>query len=110
MRRTRNRRACMIRCINVNEAREVCNDRSGWRSVVSAYPYGKKPRVYVCMILSIVALSRYFKAAGTAQMRHRVSGNGQLKEPARFSVSRSLTLREGLFEDLPCHQKKALSR
>ena len=42
-RSTRNRRACMIRCINVDEARGVCKDRSRWwRSVVSAYPDGKK--------------------------------------------------------------------
>ena len=34
------RRACMIRCMNV-EARGACKDRSRWRSVVS-YPYGKK--------------------------------------------------------------------
>ena len=42
VRSTRNRRACMIRCMNVDEARGVCKDRSRWRSVVSAYPHGKK--------------------------------------------------------------------
>ena len=35
---TRNRRACMTRCINVDEAKGVCKDRSRCRSVVSAYP------------------------------------------------------------------------
>ena len=40
VRSTRNRRACMIRCMNVVEARGVCKDRSRWRSVVSAYPHG----------------------------------------------------------------------
>ena len=37
---TRNWRVCM----NVNEARGACNanDRSRWRSVVSAYAHGKK--------------------------------------------------------------------
>ena len=35
---TRNWRACM----NVDDARGVCKDRSWWRFVVSAYPHGKK--------------------------------------------------------------------
>ena len=39
---TRNRRACIITCMNVDEAGGVCKDRSRWRSVVSAYPRGKK--------------------------------------------------------------------
>lgn len=39
---TRNRRACMKRLMNVEEAKEVCKDRSKWKSVVSAYPCGKK--------------------------------------------------------------------
>ena len=38
VRSTRNRRVCMIRCMNVDEARGVCKDRSRWHSVVSAYP------------------------------------------------------------------------
>ena len=42
VRSTRNRRACMIRCTNVDEARGVCKDRSRWRCVVSTYPHGKK--------------------------------------------------------------------
>ena len=42
VRSTRNRRACMIRCMNVDEARQVCKHRIRWRSVVSAYPHGKK--------------------------------------------------------------------
>ena len=33
-----NRRECMTRCMDVDEAREVCQDRSVWRSIVSAYP------------------------------------------------------------------------
>ena len=39
---TRNRRACMTRCMNVDEAKGVCKDRSRWRSGVSAYSHGKK--------------------------------------------------------------------
>ena len=39
---TRNQPMCMIRCMNVDEARGVCKDRSRWRSVVFAYPHGKK--------------------------------------------------------------------
>ena len=39
---TLNRRACMKRLMNVEEARGVCQDRSKWNDVVSAYPYGKK--------------------------------------------------------------------
>ena len=46
---TRNRRACMIRCMNVDEARGVCKDRSRWRSVVSAcFPPWEKG-VRLCM-------------------------------------------------------------
>ena len=32
----------MIRCMNVDEVRGVCKDRSRWRSVISAYPHGKR--------------------------------------------------------------------
>ena len=39
---THNRRACMIRCMNVDEARGVCKDLNRWPSVVSAYPHGKR--------------------------------------------------------------------
>lgn len=42
VRSTRNRRVCMTRCMDVEEAKEVCKDRSDWRAVVSAYPHGKK--------------------------------------------------------------------
>ena len=42
VRSTRNWRACMIRCINVDEARGVRKDRSTWCSVVSGYPMGKR--------------------------------------------------------------------
>ncbi|XP_049870886.1 uncharacterized protein LOC126370141 [Pectinophora gossypiella] len=41
IRSTLNRRACMKRLMNVEEAREVCQDRSKWNSIVSAYPGGK---------------------------------------------------------------------
>ncbi|CAG9109123.1 unnamed protein product [Plutella xylostella] len=37
---TRNRRACMRRCMNVEEAKEVCQNRAQWKSVISAYPSG----------------------------------------------------------------------
>ena len=39
---TRNRRACMKRLMNVEEAKEVCLNRSIWRSIVSAYPNGRQ--------------------------------------------------------------------
>ncbi|KAJ2951368.1 hypothetical protein O0L34_g13509 [Tuta absoluta] len=39
---TLNRRACMKRLMNVEEAKEVCQDRSKWKEVVSAYPSGKE--------------------------------------------------------------------
>ena len=44
VRYTRNRCACMIRCMNVDDARVgiYAKDRSRWRSVVSAYTHGKK--------------------------------------------------------------------
>ena len=35
---TRNRWRCMRTCASFEEAREVCKDRSVWRSVLSAYP------------------------------------------------------------------------
>ena len=37
----------MIRCMNVDEAREVCKDRSRWHSIAYAYPW-----VYVCRYIS----------------------------------------------------------
>ena len=52
----------MIRCMNVDEARGVCKDRSRWLSVVSvwlsAYLYGKKAwvYVYVCILTSNLLL------------------------------------------------------
>ena len=44
-------RACITRCMNVDEAKGVFKNRSRWRSVVSAYPHGKKASefMYVCM-------------------------------------------------------------
>ncbi|KAI5642761.1 hypothetical protein NE865_05287 [Phthorimaea operculella] len=39
---TLNRRACMKKMMNVEEAKEVCQDRSKWKDVVSAYPSGKE--------------------------------------------------------------------
>ena len=48
---TRNRRACMTRCMDVNEAKGVCKDRSRWSSVISAYSHGKKACVYVLYVL-----------------------------------------------------------
>ena len=52
VRNTRNQRACMIRCMNVEEARGVCKDRSRWCSVVSVYPHGKKALVYNVLCIS----------------------------------------------------------
>ena len=49
VRSIRNRRACKIRCMNVDEAKGVRKDRSRWHSVVSAHPHGKKVLVYVCI-------------------------------------------------------------
>ena len=44
-----NRRACMSRCMNVDEAKRVCKDRSRWSSVISAYSHGKRREfMYVC--------------------------------------------------------------
>lgn len=42
VRSDKNRRACMNRLMDMNEAKEVCKDRSRWRSIVSAYPHGKQ--------------------------------------------------------------------
>jgi len=36
-----NRRECVTRCMNVNEARSLRQDRVVWRSVLSAYPCGE---------------------------------------------------------------------
>ena len=48
---TRNRRACMKTIMKVEEAKGVCQDRSKWKDVVSAYPNAKKAYVYVYVIL-----------------------------------------------------------
>ena len=34
--------ACFTRCMNVNEAKRVCNNRTWWFYFVSVYPLGKK--------------------------------------------------------------------
>ena len=44
VRSTRDRRTCM----NVDEAKGVCKDRSRWRSVLSAYPQREKG-ISLCM-------------------------------------------------------------
>ena len=44
------KRACMIRCMNVDEARGVCKDRSRWRSVVLPTAMGKgRKSMHVCI-------------------------------------------------------------
>lgn len=49
---TRNRRLGMYitRCMDLEEAREVCQKRPRCRSIVSAYCSGIKALVYLCMI------------------------------------------------------------
>jgi hypothetical protein len=42
VRSTLNRRACMRNVMKVSEAKVVCQDRSKWKSVISAYPSGKQ--------------------------------------------------------------------
>ena len=54
VRSTRNRHECVITCMNEDEARGVCKDRSKWLSVVSAYPHGAKVWIYVCMHACLV--------------------------------------------------------
>ena len=40
----------MIRCMNVNETRGLCKDRSRWCLLVSAYPIGQRREfIYLCM-------------------------------------------------------------
>jgi predicted secreted protein len=39
---TRNWRACMRNLMTVEEAKGVCEDRSRWKEVISAYPKGKR--------------------------------------------------------------------
>ncbi|GBP21257.1 hypothetical protein EVAR_84384_1 [Eumeta japonica] len=39
---TGNRRVCMKRLMDVNKVREIYKDRSMWKSIVSAYYFGKK--------------------------------------------------------------------
>ena len=41
MRSTSNWHACMVRCMNVDEAKSVYKARSRWLSVVSNYPHGE---------------------------------------------------------------------
>jgi hypothetical protein len=35
--------------MTVEEAKDVCKDRSKWKEVISAYPKGKRASHYVCM-------------------------------------------------------------
>jgi hypothetical protein len=42
VRSTRSRRACMKNLMTVEEAKDVCKDRSKWKEVISAYPKGKR--------------------------------------------------------------------
>ena len=57
----------LIRCMNVDEARGVCKDRSRWRSVVTAYPRGKKTwNVFVCML----PLLKTVHGHGRSGLRH----------------------------------------
>ena len=46
----------MVLCMDADEARGVCKDRSKWHSLVSAYPHEKKALVYVCMNVCICML------------------------------------------------------
>lgn len=40
----------MKKVMNIKEAREMCMDRSKWRSIVYAYPDGTRPEyMHVCM-------------------------------------------------------------
>ena len=49
----------MIGCMNVDEARAECKDRSRWRSIVSAYSHGKNSEcMYVCIIKKVM---KYWK-------------------------------------------------
>lgn len=47
VRSTLNRRKGMKKCMNIDEVKEVCQNRGVWRSVVSAYPHGTMACVYV---------------------------------------------------------------
>lgn len=54
VRSTYNRCACMTRCMDVNEAKGVCKNCSRWRSIVSAYPMGKRHEfMYISMFVII---------------------------------------------------------
>jgi hypothetical protein len=44
---TRTRRACMRNLMKVEEAKDVCKDRSKWKEVISAYRNGKWAWCYV---------------------------------------------------------------
>jgi hypothetical protein len=48
-----NRRACMRNLMTVEEAKDVCKDRSKWKEVISAYPKGNgRDNMNVCMKLT----------------------------------------------------------
>jgi hypothetical protein len=54
---TRNQRACMRNLMTVEEAKGVCEDRSKWKEVFSAYPKGKRTWYNVCMWIKITLIS-----------------------------------------------------
>ena len=84
VRSTRNRRACMTRCMNVGEAKGVCKDRSRWRSVVSAYAMGKRREfMYVCIFFLVFSFS-YFSSYSVSP-RHTVYHFGSVSR-ANYSV------------------------
>lgn len=47
MKSNRNWRASIQRFMNVDEAKEICQDRSKWRLIASAYSSEKKPSLHV---------------------------------------------------------------
>lgn len=48
VKRTKNRRACIQRLMNVDEAEKVCQERSKWRSTIFAFSYLGNRREIMC--------------------------------------------------------------
>ncbi|GBP54681.1 hypothetical protein EVAR_47184_1 [Eumeta japonica] len=89
--RTRYRRAGMKRLIDVNEAREICKDRTTWKSIVSSYSSGKQAGSKAKKKPQVAQTTAEVACAGRGR---RAEGAGEAKEcgPARLVGRRRVAL------------------
>lgn len=68
-----NRRACMKNCLNEEESKRICKDRSTWLFVVSTYPYEKR-----CNIMNVKLSYSYFQLNLLSFFVYLYSRNGRI--------------------------------